>query len=412
MKLNRILYPLLFLVAVVFVSCEKHKDEPKVSDGITNVTLIYAVNHNNLAYDLVTNRKQILQAASHFDSANDEILLYSYENGECSLKQLIYNQDGSADFKEIEKYQAGVLSTNPERIGQVMSYVATKYPHADKTLFLWGHGMGPVNPQKYSFLPLGNNTKSSDPTTPSENILYSFGGEYVDGLSGVMDYVDIDQLADAIPSGVFRTIWFDCCYMASIEIAYQLRDKCKYFVAYPTEIMEEGLPYHQVLPLTVGNSPDLNMAAEKLYNYYNSKLEPVTVTVMDMSKIHSFGTAVRNYVSTLKVKPSYTGVINYSRLTMPRPNTNIAHPYYDLIGWLRNGGDDVNEDQFNSVKTAYNELIIYTAASKIDFKRYEIDPNSYFGISFYPYNNDNSQRDSYYNTLDWWKDVASHYGWL
>ena len=48
--------------------------------------------------------------------------------------------------------------------------------------------------------------------------VYAFGGEYVeeDNVRNTV-YIDLDQLADAIPDGKFDMIWFDCCYMSCIE---------------------------------------------------------------------------------------------------------------------------------------------------------------------------------------------------
>ncbi len=413
MKINRILSIAAIIVSCIFASCEKHKDEPKVEEDITNVTLIYAVNHNNLASDFIYNRSQMLKAASSLNMGTDRVLIYSYEKGECTLKEMRISSAGIAEFVTVRNYEKNVLSTTPDRIAEVMDYIVKTYPTADKTLYLWGHGMGPVNPYKYSHLPADGSQKS--PLRDSnDGLLYSFGGEYIDDFTGTMDYIDLDQLADAIPSGIFRTIWFDCCYMGSIETAYQLRDKCRFFVAYPTEIYETGLPYDMVLPLTAGTNPQLDKAAIELYNFYNSKSYAVTVSVIDLSKINKFADSLKDYVSRLDKKPVFTNVINYSRLSMPRPNSFIKHPYYDLIGWLGNGldGSPALKDSFNELKKAYDEMMVYTAAGKQDFSHNEIDPDAYFGISVYPYYNDNSQRDNYYHKLDWWNDVACHYGWL
>lgn len=412
MKINKILLLSFILLTGVLSGCGDPEKEPQVGTEVTNVTLIYAVNHNNLASDLIQNRNQILNAASSFNPITDKVLLYSYESGGCTLKELIYGSSGP-EFKVIKNYEKGVLSTTPDRITEVIEYVAAAYPACDKTLFLWGHGLGPVNPSKYSHLPADPVQKSSLRST-KDDILFSFGGEYIDDISGKMDYIDLDKLSESIPSGMFRTIWFDCCYMSSIEVAYQLRNKCRYFVAYPTEIYRDGLPYHKVLPYTVGETPDLVYAAKELFDLYNTKGYAVTVSVMDLSKIEQFAESVKDYVSKLEKEPDFTDIVNYSRLTMPRPNSSVKHPYYDLIGWLRKGADNSPElrSKFNALKSAYNNMMIYTASGTRDFNGHIIDPEGYFGISFYPYNNDNSQRDNYYHKLDWWQDVACHYGWL
>lgn len=71
------------------------------------------------------------------------------------------------------------------------------------------------------------------------------------------------RLADAIPDGVFDFIWFDACYMSGIETAYELRDKCDTFVAYPTEVYTPGMPYNLTIPYILKETPDLKSAASE-----------------------------------------------------------------------------------------------------------------------------------------------------
>ena len=41
---------------------------------------------------------------------------------------------------------------------------------------------------------------------------------------------------------------FDACYMQSVEVIYQLRDRTDYFIGSPTEIPGPGAPYEAVVP--------------------------------------------------------------------------------------------------------------------------------------------------------------------
>lgn len=390
-------------VLLLSASCH-HDPQEKVLKN--NVTLIYAVNHNNLSQDYVNNRNQILKVASQFDLKHDEVLLYSFDPEGCLLNKVVDN-NGSVELKEICRYPKDIKSINPERINEVMIYVENHYPGFRKNLFLWGHGMGPVNPQKYSHIPLDgddNNFFSYSVKVESPD-LYGYGGEYISDTNYKMEFVDIDELADAIPDLLFETIWFDCCYMGSIEIAYQLRNKCDYLIAYPTEIMAEGLPYDLVLPHVVGSCPNLSHAANILFTYYQSKICPVTVTVMDMKKIEPFAEAVCEVMRILPLERDFTGVINYSRLKMPKPYQSVIHPYYDLIGFLKKNIYYVNHDvmsAWDKVEKTYDDFVVFTKASNFDFNWNTLPQEGYYGISFYNFVDNNSPMNNFYKKLDFY----------
>lgn len=118
-------------------------------------------------------------------------------------------------------------------------------------------------------------------------MLYGYGGE------SNRDYINVDELADAIPDSRFETIWFDCCYMAGIEVIYQFRNKCRTFVGYPTEVWLEGMPYDMTLPFLMKTVPDITGAARTFFDYYNEVRDPVTVTVVDMSKLEPVADAAK-----------------------------------------------------------------------------------------------------------------------
>lgn len=53
------------------------------------------------------------------------------------------------------------------------------------------------------------------------------------------NWMEIDELAEALPDHVFDFIMFDACYMASTESSLCFRDKADYILASPTEVLGE-----------------------------------------------------------------------------------------------------------------------------------------------------------------------------
>lgn len=393
----------LFIPAVLaLASCSEELEKEKV---LEQVTIVYSINNNNLSLDMESNQRQMLAAMKDVDSESYKLLIYRYAGDGPALFRVERDGGGEPELRLVKKYDPSVLSVDPDRVAEVISDVYDIYPDAPANLFFWGHALGWVNPYKYPSSEMartesGNILESG--FSKGYGLLYAFGGEYDPEDSSKMIYCDIDQLASAVPDGRFSTIWFDCCYMGSVEVAYQFRNKCDYFVGYPTEILAEGLPYRNVLTCIMRKTPDLVGAAQSLFEYYNSRNEPVTVAVLDMKNMERVAMAAREVYHTGIKCPSESGLQDYSRIHLAR--------YYDFGQYVRSWSFADDEDrervtgEFNS---AMASLVIYAAASGLNFKWQPIDHSVYSGLSTHYYRGSdvNTRREEYYRSLDWYKAV-------
>lgn len=392
-------YFILFFI-VLLVGC-RHQEEPfNGNKEVRQMTLIYAVNNNNLSYDLKVNEDQMLKAMENVDPEEYKLLLYKYTSDGYGLYE-VCNVNGRLQFVLLKSYEKSIPAVSADRISNVINDALGAYPGVPSNLFFWGHGLGWINPYKYSSTVIGKNASSESVEHLPE--VYAFGGEYVeeDNVRNTV-YIDLDQLADAIPDGKFDMIWFDCCYMSCIEVAYQLRNKCNTYVAYPTEIMGEGLPYNLVFPHIIGDNVDRVEAAKALYGYYTGKysLDPVTVAVMDMESIDGVAEAAKRIIASGNILPSIAGMQNYSRMK--------GVGYYDFGQYMRKYADvngkssDADVEQLN---LALKKFVIYSDASELDFRGYPIDKSNFSGLSVHNFANVNSAMDDYYRKLDWYKHV-------
>lgn len=406
---------LIFALAVSFIACEEKPDDPSPKK-VKQMTLIYAVNNNNLSSDLIANEGQMLEAMGNIDTDIYKLMVYKHTPQGPGLYEVV-DASGGKEFSLVKQYDTAQLSIDPERVSQVLSDASGEYPDVEINLFFWGHGNGWVNPNKYSnTVSAGYLWKYAAHKDSGLNVsvpeLHGFGGEYVDDTRRKTDYIDIDLLAHAIPDDKFNMIWFDCCYMASIEVAYQFRNKCRTFVAYPTEIMAEGLPYNLVIPKIVGDNINYMEAAKALYCYYTGKSdpEPVTVAVMDMAYVDDVAEASKSIFSMGENRPEMRDMQNYSRF--------YSTPYYDFGQYMRkyaeannqSGQDGLTEGRIRILKEALSRFILYSAASDTDFNYPVAKPilkENFSGISIHPYMGVNSAREDFYRKLDWYNAVWS-----
>lgn len=389
---NRILALTCLLSILTLLSCSN--DEPNPSPYVKTkktVLLVYAVATNSLSSNLIGDKNEILQGAQNVDLENNSILIFenTYNDGQRLLEVKKSGQDYIYDV--VKQYDGSVSSLDPKRFSDVFNDLTENYDASRYGLILWSHSTAS---QPY----LSNVSYSASGGSAEQLPLqYSFG---TDNNASTSKYVkiNVDELADIIPGGLFDYIWFDSCYMSNIETIYELRNKCNYFVGYPTEVWEFGLPYHLVLPYLMGDKPDLIKGAETFFNYYNNSNYPnATIAVVDMNKIESLAEFCSQY------QPSEIPAV-YNFIQYTRGSTG---PFYDLGDYVKalarlNKVNILDSDWQNEL----NKCVIYKAATALDFNMKPIDAVRYSGISTHiydPYNN--SDTESYYKSLDWYQKV-------
>lgn len=389
----RILWATTVLTGIMLSSCgDDSPNTPEIKEEANTTVLLYAVASNNLYSNLVDDKKEIIYAANQMDMKGLRMLVYQVTPyDEPSLQELQRTDSGEYDFVTIKEYSKDLYSTDPKRISEVINDVRTGYTSNLYGLVLWSHGTG-IDPF--------NSTRSSD--EGSHPMLHSFGSDRDnDKDPKYSDQINIDDLADAIPDNMFNFIWFDACYMSGIETIYELRDKCRYFVGYPTEVFTPGMPYDLTLPYFLSETPNLTGGAEAFFNYYanysSSSMRVATVCVVDMGKIEPVADYCRSaYADT--TAPSASGLLKYTR--------GSIGPFYDFGQYTKemasnnNAAPDVME--FEAVM---DDMILYSAATDKDFNYNLIEPENFSGISCHIFVDDGSSKAEYYKTLDWYHRV-------
>lgn len=142
-------------------------------------------------------------------------------------------------------------SSDKEVMKKILTDIKLQFPSDKYTLILWSHGTGWL-PQKFDL--------EQDFSVPSK----SFGKDKGHEMS-------IFDLSEALPDNGFDTIIFDACFMASVEVLYELRKKSKYFIASSAEILQTGFPYQSLTSMFFDDSKTPIHWATYFYDFYNDK---------------------------------------------------------------------------------------------------------------------------------------------
>ena len=394
----------VILATTLLISCSESSDTPSSKDKKDSTLLIYAVATNSLSGNLVSDKNEMLQGASNVDLERNNILIfetqYGYNDnnkktGDVKLIKLVKSNGADAYVWEVVKdYTDDVASLDPQRMMEVIDYVTQNFPSKKYSLVLWSHSTG-SQPSAINNIGISTQDISEVNYTASLPTIGWFGQD----LSVDYDeykYMNIDVLAKTLPDNFFDYIWFDSCYMSNIESIYQLRNKCNTYVAYPTEVLDSGLPYQYVLQYIVGERENLVEAAKVFYNYYSDSFG--TVAVVDMNKIKILADYCKSLFNHIPISSST--LVKFSRYT--------TGPFYDLGDYVKAmavaNGSPITEKEWNEI---LNQCVLYKATTDGSLLRLSLNPETYSGISthLYSFEGSDTETESYYKSLDWYQDV-------
>jgi hypothetical protein len=310
----------LLCLLVIFNSCSCEEDKPEPLRGRT--VLVYLAADNNLSSFSENDIDEMMKGVPELESTLDNLIVYvDNANGKPRLFHLKKSSTGIAVQENIWTYELQ-NSVNVEVMKDVFSRAFTAFPAASHGLVLWSHSDGWL------------------PSSSSSSISRSFGQ---DGSSKM----NISQLHEVLKDYYFDFILFDACFMQSVEVLYELRDCCDYFVGSPTEIPGPGAPYQTVVKSMFTIDRNKNTAAfnvaEAYYDYYAANYNAgknisndnwtggVAVSVVKTTELEQLATVVRNIFSQyLNGQTS----IDVSDIMCYNPYQSNSY-YYDLDGFIR-----------------------------------------------------------------------------
>lgn len=99
--------------------------------------------------------------------------------------------------------------------------------------------------------------------------------------------VDVTEFAAALHNVGKKMdfVLFDDCYMANVEVAYELRNVTDFLIASPNEVIDRGVPYLSVFKYLAG-SPDYEAFVNGFYNFYKNYHYPYgTMSAIDCRQV-------------------------------------------------------------------------------------------------------------------------------
>ena len=316
-----------------------------------------------------------------------------------------------------------LMSSDSNTLADAIEYVRTNWKAETYGLVLWSHGTGwiPTSMLHSVAQNLGYVQGRDTQAQAQADMLGGYlSGDEAETRSFVIEdrshgnprytAMEIQDMAAAIPDGMFDYIVFDACYMGCVEVMYELRNKAKYIISSPCEIVSQGFPYSAVTKdLMYGN---LTSVCRNFYRYYNSQ-SSWRMGAISLVRTEGLDSLARCFqkVSACRTRPVYKsqvrGIQHFDRFNFFGTENRVFYDLADVAEFLCD--DPVILDEFNS---QLDRCVLYASTTPYMFPGYndEFPMNRFSGLSvFIPLQEYDMTglNDEYRNTG--WSHAADYY---
>lgn len=369
---------------MLLVSC--NNDEPPITPPQEETTprtvLIYMVANNNLSSYSVSDLGEITQAVQWGHLGKSRLIIYYARKNAAELLEM--TADGT---NVIKTYSNDLMSVNASRMTEVINDAKAFAPADTYGMIFWGHGSG--------YLQNGIDESNITPL--------SYGGENINGTNY---WMNITTLSSVLSGKGFDWIYFDCCFMAGIEVAYELRHVTNTIVASATEIPADGMPYHSTLQYLMPKNSDLDAAAKATFDFYDQETgmyRTCTMSVIHTDAIDEIASAMKAIYATRPTIP---------RDYVPQPFQTSSDQrrydwhYYDFKHYAMALANNNNTLTIN-LNTAFEHAISTSLATPMLWNDVKLLNHCGLSTLIIESADDPFVEQFGYNQLSWWKDIVA-----
>ena len=370
---------LIFLSILLFAlaACERDGLETTLNIGpygepTRKVMLLYGAGYNSLGSDITNNINQLKRGYLPGKGNQDDVLLVfshltrsrnNYTAQMAPTLVRLYADRDEVVADTLKMWPEGTPVANKEMVTEVFNLVRELFPAKSYGAVLASHATGWLpedyfsNPKKYEGRDRGSSSSYWSPRKKT------FGQEYYGNTpKEYSQEIELKDLAAAIPYKLDYLL-FDACLMATVEVAWELRDVCAYLAVSPCEIPSAGFNYTPFAEhLLKSDVPDLQAVCEGYFDTYkDDSIYGATITMVDCGRLDRLASVCRTLFDRYR-----SGIRNldgkkvqvYDRIM----GGKSYYAFFDLKDLLREAG--ASEDDLALLQSALDEAIVYEAHSK------------------------------------------------
>lgn len=327
----------------------------------SQTVLMYMIADNNLWGSLRGNINMAKEAVAAGLPEGVRVLVYydgkvTYSQRKTTLSEIV-RRNGEAVENVLIDY--GTQDSTDPAVMQTVLQDAARFAPADTYgITLAAHGTGWFPPELINVMEQrmpGQQPAAveHDLRRPDDALTRAFGP---DGDR----YMTVEALAKGLAGSSLDYVVFDACFMSSVETLYALRDVAPYIVASPAEIMGQGMPYQEILPILTNTKKiyrledRLAAVVNSFVSYYEGEAYPSAALVaVRTDKLPALAEAVKA-VYEVAAEPTVDAI-------QPLEVIPTNHAFFDLEDYMRNvteGGDAAVLAAFDAFDRALGEAIV------------------------------------------------------
>lgn len=383
---------------------------PTTPDKTTVIGLI--LGDNSLTNFVKSDIDEMCIGLEEVDLDENNLILY-VDDRTSNLPSIISFKQSEEDRTKvvpdtIYSYTESNGSADPEVLKDALNRIITTYPADSYGMVLWSHGQG--------WLP----TSSTIVEEYTKSTRYFGQDQNGDG----QEWMNISDLQEVIEYGQgllgsnkkFNYLYFDACFMANIETAYQLRHTSDYYIACVAETPGPGGNYDALVPImfNMSNNRATRMAEAYDLAYNGTGTHPqgwsygAQISVFDNSKMDELAVACKTAFSNQAIAQSIQAT-DFDANTIQYFD-RISNPaYYDFNQIL---SEALTSSEYSPLQMALEALIVYNARpssiySAVIRSSFSMDENCGLAAYFPQFTSNNTveRYNNYFATYDWAEDT-------
>lgn len=346
----------VFLAGFVgLAACGDDEPAPNPAEENACTVLVYLAADNSLASFATKDYAEMLTGMGKVGEKGMRLLVYM-DTGDAPKLIELRNEDGKVKEQIVKSYDernsVGVSETK-----QVFNDVfgSSAYQAGRYGLVYWSHGDG------WAPYPLGAATR--------------WIGQDKSSGDKRMNISEFKEILQAAPH--FDFILLDACFVASVEVAYALREHADYFIGSPTETPGPGAPYDEIVPRMFSSSDAAVNIGTSYFDAYNIKYTGgsgltndnwtagVSMCVIRTSALTGLASATKQALQGAKdidAGELCRQVFNYDKRTS---STKVG--YYDMAAIMELLLD---ADAYGAWRPAFDAAVAYWGTTPQNFSQY------------------------------------------
>ena len=296
------------------------ESDPPVTDNELTILLYMpwtgSLSSEGLYPYLTENVESVCTAIEGMKGMTDyRLMLFISESyNKSKLYEITYNESRVKCEKKLVKEYSGHEYTAVKGLTDILNEVKNHATAQNYAMVLGCHGTGWTFKDSWHRYP--NYAKETSPSLgegPGVGIPYqNYDGvitpmhtRFFGSVSDISTFsTDIPTLAQAIANAGMKMeyILFDDCYMANVEVAYELRNVTDFLLASTSEVMAVGVPYYSMWASLASVTPGYVDAVSAFDRFYRDYVMPYgTFSAIDCRQMDELATAMREINSKYKL---------------------------------------------------------------------------------------------------------------